>query len=41
MVFRLFICNFAMGDYNDLSSRRAGEMKVADIVAHFGEKAKE
>jgi len=33
--------NFAMGDHNELSSRRAGEMMVADIVAHFGEKATE
>jgi len=33
--------HFAMGDYNELSSRRAGETMVADIVADFGEKAKE
>jgi creatinine amidohydrolase len=32
--------NFAMGDYNDLSDRRAGEMMVDDIVAHFGAQAK-
>ncbi len=30
-----------MGDYNELSNRRAGETMVADIVAHFGEKAQE
>lgn len=33
--------NFAMGDLNELSSRRTGEEMVSDIVAHFGEKAKE
>jgi len=33
--------NFAMGDYNDLSDRRAGEKMVDDIVTHFGEKAHE
>ena len=33
--------HFAMGDYNELSSRRAGEMMVADIVALFGEKSRE
>jgi creatinine amidohydrolase len=33
--------HFAMGDYNELSSRRAGEMMVADIVAQFGAKAQE
>lgn len=33
--------HFAMGDHNELSSRRAGEMMVADIAAHFGAKAKE
>jgi len=33
--------NFAMGDYNELSDRRAGEMMVDDIVAHFGDKANE
>jgi hypothetical protein len=32
--------HFAMGDFNELSSRRVGEQMVADIVAHFGEEAK-
>ncbi|MDA0748563.1 MAG: creatininase family protein [bacterium] len=33
--------NFAMGDLNETSDRRVGEQMVADIVALFGEKAKE
>ena len=33
--------HFAMGDFNELSSRCVGEQMVADIVAHFGEKTKE
>ncbi len=33
--------HFAMGDFNESSSRRVGEQMVADIAAHFGEKTKE
>ena len=33
--------HFAMGDFNESSSRRVGEQMVADIVAHFGEKTRE
>lgn len=33
--------HFAMGDLNELSSRRVGEAMTADIVAHFGGKAEE
>lgn len=33
--------HFAMGDHNELSSRRAGEWMVADLIALFGEKTRE
>ena len=33
--------DFAMGDFNESSSRRVGEQIVADIVVHFGEKTRE
>ena len=33
--------DFAMGSFNESSSRQVGEQMVADIVAHFGEKTKE
>jgi hypothetical protein len=33
--------HFAMGSFNESSSRQVGEQMVADIVAHFGEKTTE
>ena len=33
--------HFAMGDFNESSSRQVGEQMVTDIVAHFGEKTQE
>jgi hypothetical protein len=33
--------DFAMGSFNESSSRRVGEQMVADIATHFGEKTKE